>query len=132
MKKIIGFFIVVMLLGCASKKEEATTDLTFNKNILSEKFSYKIKEIISDSRWPEGVNCVWAGEVDLILSIYKEGVFYKEEQLVINFKNFQQNKWVLEQYTLSKPIKSIEILPVKKQDAVLKVDDYNLEITFEQ
>lgn len=132
MKKIIGFFIVVMLLGCASKKEEATTDLTFNKNILSEKFSYKIKEIISDSRCPEGVNCVWAGEVDLILSIYKEGVFYKEEQLVINFKNFQQNKWVLEQYTLSKPIKSIEILPVKKQDAVLKVDDYNLEITFEQ
>lgn len=113
-------------------KEEATTDLTFNKNILSEKFSYKIKEIISDSRCPEGVNCVWAGEVDLILSIYKEGVFYKEEQLVINFKNFQQNKWVLEQYTLSKPIKSIEILPVKKQDAVLKVDDYNLEITFEQ
>lgn len=68
----------------------------------------------------------------MILSIYKEGVFYKEEQLVINFKNFQQNKWVLEQYTLSKPIKSIEILPVKKQDAVLKVDDYNLEITFEQ
>ena len=96
MKKIIGFLIVVVLFGCASKKDESTTHLTLQKNILSEEFSFKIKEIVSDSRCPEGMNCVWAGEVELILSIYKDNVFYKDETLTINFKNFPENKWILE------------------------------------
>ncbi|MEQ3661066.1 MAG: hypothetical protein ABNG98_04120 [Flavobacterium sp.] len=131
MKNIIGFFIVVMLFGCASKKEESTTDLTLQKNILSEEFSFKIKEIISDSRCPKDVNCVWAGEVELILSIYKDNVFYKDETLIISFKNFPENKWVLEKYTSSKTIKSFVVLPEKKQSVEIKLEDYSLKIDFE-
>jgi len=131
MKKIIGFLIVVVLFGCASKKDESTTHLTLQKNILSEEFSFKIKEIVSDSRCPEGMNCVWAGEVELILSIYKDNVFYKDETLTINFKNFPENKWILERYTSSKTIKTIEVLPQKKQGVEIKLEDYLLKIEFE-
>jgi len=95
MKKIVGFLIVVLLIGCASKKEDITIDTAVQTNKLSEAYSFKIKEIISDSRCPIGVNCVWAGEVELVLSIYKEGVFYKEEPLIIGFKNFPENKLLL-------------------------------------
>ena len=130
MKKIIGFFIVVMLFGCASKKEESTADLILQKNTLSEEFSFKIKEIISDSRCPEDVNCVWAGEVELVLSIYKENVFYKNDSLTVNFKNFLTNKSILEKYTSSKTIKTIEVLPEKKQGVEIKLEDYSFKIDF--
>ncbi|WP_320815939.1 hypothetical protein [Flavobacterium sp.] len=131
MKKIVSFFIVVLLIGCASKKEEVLTDLPVQINKLSEEYSFKIKEIVSDSRCPEGVNCVWAGEVELILSIYKEGVFYKDEPLTINFINFNKNKWVLEKYTSNKEIKSIEVLPEKKQGVEVNLEDYLLNINFD-
>ena len=36
--------------------------------------------MISDSRCPEGVNCVWAGEVQLELEIYKNQKIEKSEK----------------------------------------------------
>lgn len=130
MKKIVSFFIVVLLIGCASKKEEVITDLPVQTNKLSEEYSFKIKEIVSDSRCPEGVNCVWAGEVELILSIYKGGVFYIDETLTVNFKNFPENKLLLEKYTSNKKIKSIEVLPEKKQSVEVDLEGYSLKIDF--
>ena len=130
MKKIVSFFIVVLLIGCASKKNEVATDSSVQTNKLSEEYSFRIKEIISDSRCPEDVNCVWAGEVELVLSIYKENVFYKNDSLTVNFKNFLTNKSILEKYTSSKTIKSIEVLPEKKQGVEIKLEDYSLKIDF--
>jgi hypothetical protein len=131
MKKIVGFLIVVLLIGCASKKEDITIDTAVQTNKLSEAYSFKIKEIISDSRCPIGVNCVWAGEVELVLSIYKEGVFYKEEPLIIGFKNFPENKLLLEKYISNKKIQNIAVLPEKKQDVEISLEDYSLKIDLE-
>lgn len=128
MKKIISFLVIVLLIACASKKEEVTNNSLVKKHILSEEYSFKIKEIVSDSRCPVSVNCVWAGEVELVLSIYKKGVFYKDETLTVNLKNFPENKLVLEKYTSSKKIKSIEVLPEKKQGVEIKLEDYSLRI----
>lgn len=132
MKKIVGLFVLFLLISCASKKEVVITEVTqIEKYSLSEEYSFKIKEIISDSRCPQDVNCVWAGEVELMLSIYKRDVFYKDEALIINFKNFSENKWLLEKYTSSKSIKSIEVLPEKKQGIEINLEDYSLKIDFE-
>ena len=132
MKKIVGLFALFLLISCASKKEVVITEevIEIEKYSLSEEYSFKIKEIISDSRCPQGVNCVWAGEVELMLSIYKRDVFYKDEALIINFKNFSENKWILEKYTSSKSIKSIEVLPEKKQGIEINLEDYSLKIDY--
>lgn len=132
MKKIIGLLIVVLWFGCASKKVEGKAEVSKQTNKLSEEFSFKIKEIVSDSRCPEGVNCVWAGEVELVISIYKENVFYKEESLTINFKNTLENKSILEKYTSTKTIKTIEVLPEKKQGVEIKLEDYILKIDLQE
>ena len=128
MKKLVGFIIVLLVISCASKKEEVKADLPVQIHKLSKEFSFKIKEVISDSRCPEGVNCVWAGEVELVLSIYKESIFYKDESLIINFENFTKNKLLLEKYTSSQIIKSIEVLPEKKQGVEINLENYSLKI----
>lgn len=129
MKKTIGFLAIILVMSCASKKEDVTTDMKINK--LSEEYSFQVKEIISDSRCPKDVTCVWAGEVELILAIYKEGVFYKEEPMIVNFKKFAVNKLLLEKYTSTKKIKSIEVLPEKQQSVEISLKDYSLRIEFE-
>ena len=120
MKNLVVLMLFVLSISCASQKTET--------HKLSEEYSFKIKEIISDSRCPEGVTCVWAGEVELVLSIYKEGAFYKEETMTLNFKNFPENKLLLEKYTSNIKIKSIEVLPNKKQDVEISKKDYSLKI----
>jgi hypothetical protein len=35
-------------------------------------FTLVLKEVVSDSRCPEGLNCIWAGEVTVVLSVYKD------------------------------------------------------------
>lgn len=129
MKKTISFLVMVFVISCASKKEEVTTDMITNK--LSEEYSFQIKEILSDSRCPKEVTCVWAGEVKLILSVYKVGVFYKDEPMTVSFQNFTENKLLLEKYTSNKKIKSIEITPERQQDVKINLKDYSLKIEFE-
>ena len=123
MKNLVVLIMFVLSISCASQQIET--------HKLSEEYSFKIKEIISDSRCPEGVSCLWAGELELLLSIYKEGVFYKDEALIISFKNFSENKSILERYTSTKKIKSIEVLPIKKQGVEISLENYSLKIDLE-
>lgn len=132
MKKIVILCILVLSISCASQKKNSTNIQPTETHKLSDEYAFKISKILSDSRCPEGVTCVWAGEVELVLSIYKEGVFYKDEALIISFKNFPENKSILENYTSNKKIKSIEVLPIKKQGIVINIEDYSLKIIFEK
>jgi hypothetical protein len=131
MKNLVVLFVLVLSISCASQKEDSMEIKQVETHKLSEEYSFKIKEIISDSRCPEGVSCIWAGEVELVLSIYKEEVFYKDEMVTLNFKNLPENKLLLEKYTLNKKIKSIEVLPIKKQGVEISLEDYSLKIDLE-
>jgi hypothetical protein len=37
--------------------------------MFQEKGFTSFKEVVSDSRCPEGLNCIWAGEVTVVLGI---------------------------------------------------------------
>lgn len=45
--------------------------------------SVKFIKIISDSRCPENVTCIWPGEVKLLLGIFKNGKLISEETIAI-------------------------------------------------
>jgi hypothetical protein len=130
MKKIVGIVILILSINCASQKENLTDSKKIEMHKLSEEYSFKIKEILSDSRCPEGVNCIWAGEVSLTLSIYKEDDFFKEEAIVVSYKNLSENKDLLEKYTSGKKIDTIEINPTKKVGVKIAINEYVLKITF--
>ena len=43
-----------------------------------EEVSIVFKEVISDSRCPKQVTCIWAGEAKVLLEIYKNGKFLEK------------------------------------------------------
>jgi len=42
----------------------------------------KFAEVLSDSRCPSDVTCVWAGEAKVRVEIYKNGQFYEEKEII--------------------------------------------------
>ena len=46
--------------------------------------SVRFKEIISDSRCPKGVTCIWAGEAKVLVEILEEGEVCGERELTIS------------------------------------------------
>ena len=49
--------------------------------------SLKFKEVISDSRCPKDVTCIWAGEAKVLVELFENGKFLEDKILLINSKN---------------------------------------------
>ena len=92
----------------------------------------KISKIISDSRCPEEVSCVWAGEVQLELEIYKNQKLEKTETLSINYKKVEQNKGFFAKYiSTDKKIKDILVQPTKRESQTIELKEYVLKLVLE-
>ena len=131
MKNILYVLLAVFTIGCVSNKipEHSQNEKGFHK--INDRYTFTIKEILSDSRCPKDVQCVWEGQVELVISFYENERFLKEELIVLNTKNFEKNRSILEQYTLNKKISRIQIFPEKIQNKEIELKDYFLEITVE-
>lgn len=49
--------------------------------------SLRFKEVISDSRCPKNVTCIWAGEAKVLVELFENGKFLEERMLLVNSKN---------------------------------------------
>lgn len=47
----------------------------------------KFKKVISDSRCPKDVQCVWAGEAKVLVEVYKNGVLDSAKELIFSPRN---------------------------------------------
>lgn len=131
MKKIFKILVlIVMVSSCCPKKETNNKELIItqnNKN--SNSIAFVLKSIVNDSRCPEGVNCVWAGEIEAIVSVYKNNVLVEESNLVFSSKKNQTNiDWFMK-YT-SKKIESIRVLPYPKEGIKINPKDYYIKIDY--
>ena len=129
---IIALFIFI---SCASKQVANENEILINatsKVNVGNDYEMKISKIISDSRCPEGVTCVWAGEVQLEVEIYKNQKLEKLETLSINYKNIELNKKFFNLYVPSdKIIKDILIQPIKKEGQNIELKEYVLKVKLE-
>lgn len=107
---------------------------TTEKSIVTKDLSFKIEETISDSRCPEGVNCVWAGEVHLLLRVYEKNLKTEEIELKINHQNFTENKSFFETKIPleSKKIESIQISPNRVEGLKIEEKEYQLKLVFSE
>lgn len=48
----------------------------------------KFKAMISDSRCPKNVTCIRAGEAKVIVSVFKDGTFIKDQELIIDASGY--------------------------------------------
>lgn len=129
---IIALFIFI---SCASKQVTNENEILINATSLSKvgnDYEMKITKIISDSRCPEGVTCVWAGEVQLQVEIYKNQKLEKSEALSINYKNLDLNKQFFTEYLSSdKKVKDILVQPIKKEGQNIELKEYVLKVELE-
>ncbi|RNC88273.1 MAG: hypothetical protein ED556_03560 [Winogradskyella sp.] len=78
--------------------------VSLNEAIDFDGVEVKFKEVIKDSRCPKTVMCVRAGEAEIIVSIFKNGEFIKDQRVIIDASG----------------------LVVEKNNLVLKSEDYEI------
>jgi hypothetical protein len=127
MKKII--LLSVFLFSCClfSQKIEKITP---KKCIPKKGYHLKLKSVFNDSRCPEGTTCIWAGEVSVIIEVYNDRKFIEDKTLTFNSKNVKENiQWFSTYY--SGKIKSVGVLPIKKEGVVVKPEKQYINVVFE-
>lgn len=135
MKYFIPIVALFIFISCASKQVANENEILINSTSLSKvsnDYEMKITKIISDSRCPEGVNCIWAGEVQLEIEIYKNQRLKNTERLSISYKTLEQNKQFFAEYiSADKKIKDILVQPIKKEGQNIELKEYVLKIELE-
>lgn len=93
-----------------------------------------LKEVISDTRCPQGVECIWAGEAAANVSLYKNGKWADEEVIDFSFKKEQENKeWLSRMLSIPiAKIKSIQLLPYPKQGQKTDPKSYTIKVSINQ
>jgi hypothetical protein len=136
MKKSLLIFVLVF---CVSVFAQSTQKGNIKYVKISPKRCLKktgyqmvLKEIISDSRCPEGVTCVWAGEATAVVSLYKDSKLMEDKTIVFSLKNEQENKQWFAVYLPEKQrkIKNISVFPYPKQGVTASKKDYYIKIGY--
>lgn len=127
MKRILTLFLLLSSISFYAQSEIKITP----KKCLSKKgFCLRLKTVYDDSRCPEGVNCVWAGEVSVTIEVYNNKKFIEEKSMVFNAKNREENlKWFEKFY--SKKIKSLGVFPYPKDGVKMQPKKKFVKIIFE-
>ena len=130
--KTILLFLTVFLIQCSTKKssEKVSINTVEEKKVEQEEYQIKLLKVIADSRCPEGVNCVWEGQVELSVGVYKGKELVEEKELIVNSRTVAENATWASQYS-KKPIKFIGVLPERVKDTPINESDYKLLIKYD-
>jgi hypothetical protein len=135
--RIAILFLSVICLSCTaqkkSKKAKQLADFTITQAKSPKKTGTQLflKQVISDARCPEGLDCIWAGEAQANISTYKNGKWIDETILTFSFKKEQENKeWLSKQLSIPiEKIKSIVLFPYPKDGQKINPKSYVIKVT---
>ena len=106
--------------------------ITQKKCFKKKGFTLVLKEDVSDSRCPEGLNCIWAGEVTVVLSVYKDSKLVEDNTMVFSMKNHEENKLWFCKYLPDnqKNLKSVQVLPYPSKDTPINKKKYFVQVSY--
>lgn len=122
---IVLLFLVFSFSTFAQQTEKITT----KKCIPKKGYHLKLVKVFDDSRCPQGVTCIWAGEVSVMIEIYKDKKFVEEKTLTFNSKNKEENNVFFEKY-YSKKTQSISVEPYPKDGEKIQSKKQFIKIVF--
>lgn len=124
------FFLLSFLFFSLTFFAQSEIKITSKKCNPKTGYGFQITKVFDDSRCPEGVTCIWAGEVSAVLKVYKNKKFFELKTLTFNAKNKEENfNWFAKYF--SKKIKSIAINPYPKEGQIIKFKNQYISIAFE-
>lgn len=132
MKNILVAVMLIFTFSLSAQNNEGYLKITPKSCTKKKGSSLVLKEVLSDSRCPEGVNCIWAGEIKVVVAVYQDRKFVKDETVTISGSNSQENKTWFAQYlpVEKRNIKSIIVAPRAKEGVKIKPKDYYIRITY--
>ncbi|HLV14479.1 MAG TPA: hypothetical protein VKY41_04815 [Xanthomarina sp.] len=102
--------------------------LFFGKSYHVEDVQIKFSEVLSDSRCPEDVTCVWAGEASVLVDIIKDDVVIDQKKLLFQ-PGKRINKKLVTLFSSEKStIMALGILPNLNTNRNLKKEEYYLQL----
>ncbi|UOX34989.1 hypothetical protein LXD69_05620 [Flavobacterium sediminilitoris] len=134
--KVLIIILSVFLTQCSSKNNISQGELLLNstsKTNVGSGYEMKISKFVSDSRCPEGVNCIWIGQVEMKIAVYKGETLVEEKLIIVTSNTFEENRTWFSKYIKlpDMSITSIVITPNRVKDIEIKEDEYKLGIYFE-
>lgn len=132
MKKISLLIVLILLVSCKTGQDsKSTIEVTSKKEVLFNDYAFEITKILSDSRCPEGTNCIWAGELVVEVSVWQKNQFIESSVLTFSPKTRDENlAWFSKFVSENKKVKSYKISPVKTEKS-LELKDYKIELVLE-
>ena len=126
MKKLVLLSFLVFSFSLFAQSE---LKITTKKCIPKFGYHLRLKSVFDDSRCPKGVTCIWAGEVSVVVEVYKDKKFLEEKTLTFNSKNKEENfNWFATYFP--KKIQSLGVLPYPKEGQIVKPKKQYINITF--
>lgn len=107
------------------------TNLLFGKTYNSEEIQIKFVDVLTDSRCPKDVTCVWAGEVVILVEIKKDDASVEQRNLT-----FQPGKGVNKEHMLlfsseNMKITAYKVMPYPDTKDKIKKENYYLQLEIE-
>jgi hypothetical protein len=134
-KSILFFFIFISSVALAQiTKSEKVKYVKISQKLCSNQKGLQLvfKGIASDSRCPQGVTCIWEGEVTAIVSLYKDAKLVQDKTLVFSMKNAEDNKKWFATYlpAKKKKVKSLQVFPYPINGVKINSKDYYIKIGY--
>lgn len=132
MKKLILVFILFAFVACKSAKENANEVMLTSKNeVISNDYAIVINKIVSDSRCPEGTNCIWPGEIVMELSVLQNKEIKETLEVTFSQNTKEENlAWFGKYIPNNKKLIKYIISP-SKTETPIALKDYKIELILE-
>lgn len=138
MKQIL-FIITLLLLTSFSYGQDSTetikattpkivTKLNFGASLQYEDIRIKFVEVVQDSRCPKAVQCIWEGEVIVLIAIFKNDKKVEQKKLTISpkysLKEQIGNLFSSERLNIS----GFNVLPYPVASNKIPMEDYYIQL----
>ena len=129
MKTFFYTLMAGLVLSCAGTK---------NPNEIDQKLDGKsgkqvvLVKVLNDSRCPEGVQCVWAGEVTIEVAVYDNKTLSEQTQFTLNPQSAESVKAWFEKHLppTDEKLKGVSVAPYPKEGVTINPDDYTIVLKY--
>jgi hypothetical protein len=131
MKHLLLYFLnftvgLLTLIG----QESQISKVNFGEAINFGDVTILFEKVISDSRCPKNVTCVWAGEAKVFVAISKEGELIEKKELIFHPSSEIDAQINIVYKSGDIQISGIGLYPYPESPHKIKNEDYCLELKF--
>lgn len=102
--------------------------LQFGKSAIFNAIEVKFVELVSDSRCPQGVSCVWSGEVVILVDVLENGKKLETKKMTFNSLGKGNDIYVSEGLTIT----GVNISPYPVYGEKIALEEYRMQLFVKQ